>query len=63
MFPIKFGVKRSSAMDIELAILYPGSRTLPFPPRVTISHKWTIHETKKISIEFKVRESKAKHTS
>jgi hypothetical protein len=52
--------QRSRALDIEVATRFLGSRTLPFPLRITISHLWTIHGTNKISIKFEVSRLKAK---
>jgi hypothetical protein len=49
------GVKRPSALDIEVEIKFLGSGTLPFPPRVTISHIWTTHGRKMFLIEFGVK--------
>jgi hypothetical protein len=53
--------QRPSAMDIEIVIQFP-DLALPFPPRVTVSHIWIIHEKRKISIKFEVRKSKANST-
>ena len=33
----------SSALDIKVAVWFPGSRALSFLPRVTISYIWTTH--------------------
>jgi hypothetical protein len=55
MFPIKFAVQRSSALDIEVEI--QGSRVLLFPLRDTVSHIWTTHKRKMIPIEFGVERS------
>jgi hypothetical protein len=38
MFPINFGAQMSSELVIKEQIRFPGSRMLPFPTRVTISH-------------------------
>jgi hypothetical protein len=50
MFPIEFKVKCTGHQSRNTFL---GSRTLPFPPRVTISHIWTTHGRKIFSIEFK----------
>jgi hypothetical protein len=44
--------QKSSALDIKVEIKLSGSRTLPFPPRVTISHIWTTHGRKMFPINF-----------
>jgi hypothetical protein len=49
IFHVEFGVKRSSALDIEVDIIAfrdPGSVILS--NRDTISHLWTTHERKSI---------------
>jgi hypothetical protein len=38
--------QRSNALDIEVEIQFLGSRTLPFPSRVTLTHIWTTHGRK-----------------
>jgi hypothetical protein len=59
MFPIDLWSKdqRSSALDIciKVEIRFPGSRMLPFPPRVTISYVWITHERKMFPIEIEVK--------
>jgi hypothetical protein len=37
MFPVEFGVQRSSAPGVKVEIRFLSSM-VPFPPRVTISH-------------------------
>jgi hypothetical protein len=51
MFPIKFGVKRSmvQCIDHRSRKRFSGSKTLPVPPRVTISHICTT-QGRKISL-------------
>jgi hypothetical protein len=51
--------QRSSTLDIEVEILFPGSRMLPFPRRVTISHIWTTHGRKMFPFEFGIKMSSA----
>jgi hypothetical protein len=57
-----FGSKghRSNALDIEEEIRFLGSRTLPFPPRVTISHTWITYRRMMFPIKFVVKKSKVK---
>jgi hypothetical protein len=50
MFPKQFGIQKSSTLDIEVAIWFLGFRTLPFLPRVTISHMY-IYGHNGLSIE------------
>ena len=47
--------QRSQALDIEVVIWFSGCRALLFPPRVTISHIWTTHETKKSLLHVSLR--------
>jgi hypothetical protein len=54
--------QRSGALDIKEGILFPGSRHLSLPPRVTISHIWTTHRRKMFPIDFEVKRSKVKRT-
>jgi hypothetical protein len=43
---IEFGVKRSSALDIEVEICSLGCKMLSFPLKDTIPQTWTTHERK-----------------
>ena len=52
--------QRSSALDIKVEIRFPGSRPLSLPPRILISHIWTIHKRKMYPIDFEVKRSKVK---
>jgi hypothetical protein len=52
-----WGQKVKGALDIEVEEWFQGSKMLPFPPRVTISHIWTTHGRKMFLLEFRVKRS------
>jgi hypothetical protein len=58
MFPIEFGVQRSSALVIEVE-MYGFHAIEPYPPRVKLSYRWTTHGRKMFPIEFGVQRSSA----
>jgi hypothetical protein len=62
IFPIDFEAQTSIALDIEIEIQFPGSRTLPLTHTDTISHIYTTHLRKMSLIHFEVKRSKFKYT-
>jgi hypothetical protein len=54
--------QRSSALDIEVEILFLDSGVLCFPLANTVSHMWTTHGRKMLPIEFWVKRSNVKCT-